>query len=300
VRVAVLANPASGQGLGLHVRERLLASLRAGPHDAQPIEFGGPPAEFAARVAAAAAASDVLVVAGGDGTVHHCLPAVAGTACALYHFGLGTENLFAREFAMVPDADRLAAAVGRGLTREIDLGLASWAGGERLFAVMASLGPDAGVIRRLHASRTGPISHWSYAGPVFSEFFDPAIARLSIDADDRPLVPDASGLLVVGNMKQYGWRADPAVHADPADGLLDVVFMPCSDALAALGWLFTARRRRHTSSTTLVYRKARSVRVRALTPRPALQFDGEPGGLPPDPLDLSFSIAPRRLRVLLP
>ena len=66
-----------------------------------------------------------------------------------------------------------------------------------------------------------------------------------LEAAKKHLKPEELVMLVVGNCRQYGWRLDPAVEADIADGRLDVVFYPTRGPLRLLRWVAATRCRRH-------------------------------------------------------
>jgi diacylglycerol kinase (ATP) len=236
------------------------------------------------------------LVAGGDGTVHHALPALVETGVPILHLPMGTENLFAREFrsrglTTGELVDRLLA----GRARAVDV-LEVSASGTRvcLVAVMASMGPDAGVIKRMDETRTGPITHLSYVWPIVHELRRPHLAKLRVEVDGRELVTERPGVLVIANSRQYALRADPAHKARVDDGLLDVAFLPAGSALVAgLGVLRSRLRLRGgTISATGL-----SVRIRGEPARFALQADGEHIPVPP-PCDLTITIRPGLLRVI--
>jgi diacylglycerol kinase family enzyme len=55
-----------------------------------------------------------------------------------------------------------------------------------------------------------------------------------IDGEREELGP---GLVVVGNLREYGVRLNPTPDAEPDDGLLDVVYLPARGALDLLPWV---------------------------------------------------------------
>lgn len=227
--VAILVNPKSGRGRAGSVSAVIELTLRAKGHEVRLIPPGG-----GDELARGLAGSNAALVIGGDGSVHHALPAMVAAGTPMYHVPLGTENLFARAFGMSRVADRVAAALERNRIVNIDVGtcLAERGSGRReaLFAVMCSLGPDASVIHRLHQVRNGPISHLSYVVPGLAEAFAPRFANVDISIDGGA-TRSGVGMLVVANLKEYALRINPATNANPSDGRLDAVFMPASSGL---------------------------------------------------------------------
>lgn len=315
LRVLILANSSSGAGkaaaLVASARDDLVGrghrvSVLTVPNGATPhAERAGFGAEFRRRLADA----DLLVVAGGDGTIHHVLDAVVERGIPLYHFPFGTENLFARDFAMRNDPGALLRAIDAGRTALVDVGVIDPAplttppGAEpwdsRLFAIMCSVGPDAAVVHRLAAIRRGPISHFSYLRPVMDEMHEPWLPVVSIEVNGREIVHQRKGMVVVANSRQYAARVDPAFHARNDDGLLDVVFFPADTGIEVVGWLLRSRFRMNgIDGSGAIHAAARTIRVTSQDASPRFQVDGE-AGPPLTRLDLSFSLHPARLRVLL-
>ncbi len=289
MRVLLLANLRSGRGRAAALTTALERELAGRGHAIVVRDVcagSGPPLPAHAGFADV----DVVVSVGGDGTIHHALPDLIASKRPVYHAPGGNENLFAREFGMAPDPVVLARAIEGGRIEAVDAGVA----GDRPFALMVSVGPDAGVIHRLSASRRRATGHAMYLGPVAGELLRPHLPRLSVVVDGRTVVEGRRGVVVVANSGRYALRLDPARGADVRDGLLDVVFLPAS-----------------TSAGTLVRGVARAlglgspgtrgalVTIESVEPAP-WQTDGEVGGWlsPGEPLRLSP--LPGALRVLCP
>nr|WP_240896660.1 hypothetical protein [Kineococcus vitellinus] len=105
-------------------------------------------------------------------------------------------------------------------------------------------------------------------------------------------------LVAVANTGCYGGGMLMAPHADPTDGLLDVVVVDRLSPLAALRVFPTVRRGRHLDLPVVSVHRARTVRLEALpggaVPRP--HADGEPLG----ELPVTCEAVPGALRVLAP
>jgi diacylglycerol kinase (ATP) len=232
VNIALLFNPASGRGRRGAAVDALSEKLRQDGHRVLKMHVGGPEMEeVAARQTLAA--TDVLLIAGGDGTINRALPMAIASGAAVYHVPMGTENLFAREFGMKGDAGSVRRAIEKNDVRAIDTAECNG----RPFVLMCSVGPDADVIYRLASGRKGGISHLSYVGPIVKEAITGKVVPISVGVDDQILFEDRRGMIVVANSKMYGFGANPASTADVQDGMLEVVFFPAPFSLAAGGWL---------------------------------------------------------------
>jgi diacylglycerol kinase (ATP) len=234
---------------------------------------------------------EAVVVAGGDGSVHHVLGNLSGTGVPLYHLPLGTANLFARQFGMGVCGEGVVRALEAMRTRDIDLLEING----RPAAVMMSMGTDAAVVHRLAHARRGPIRTVSYVGPFLAELSRWMARPIRVEADGGTIVDGVPGVVVVANMRHYGGGFDPARHADPADGLIDVVFLPAPTPAALVRMAVLARLGLHLGREGVVMVRARRVRVEG-DGVPA-QVDGE-AIEHPGRIDVSVRVG--ALRVLLP
>ena len=80
------------------------------------------PAVAAAAADAIKGGANVVVAAGGDGTVSAAASAVAATDAALGVMPLGTLNHFAKDIGVPLDLDKAAESIIRGRTVSIDVG----------------------------------------------------------------------------------------------------------------------------------------------------------------------------------
>ena len=255
----------------------------------------GGPGSDARAIEAAAGKSDVLVVAGGDGSVHHAVPVAMKSGLPIVHLPYGNENLFAREFGMSRSTEDLSRALENGRRMAVDLGRITRGGREvGHFLLMVSTGPDASIVHRLAASRTRATGHLAYAGPMSAEFLRPHLPRMTVWVDGAKVVDGRRGILVVANCRQYAFRIDPCSRASMTDGKLDVLFMPCEGRWGIVKWGWKCRRRQ-AERAGAVAGSGTEVSVEA-SEKPLWQVDGEAAG------DLgskvSFSVSPGALLTL--
>jgi diacylglycerol kinase (ATP) len=292
VRLLFIVNPKSGRGKATPLADSFDAALRDAGHSIERSIVAGSPAE---PWRADLASFDACVVFGGYGTVHNLLPALINAPAALYHVPMGTENLFARHFGMDRRPETLRSALESRRIATVDLGEANG----RPFAIMCSAGPDAAVVRRLAAGRTGAIRHSSYIAPIVAEVFNPSLGPITIEADGREILSNRRGALIIGNSPMYALGLNPARDADMTDGLLDVVFMPASSSLALGRWACAAAFGSPLRSRNIVFHRARDVVVRAEAPT-SYQLDGDEGGVAGNGTGaLRVCIRPGSVRVLI-
>ncbi|MGI5952535.1 MAG: diacylglycerol/lipid kinase family protein [Brooklawnia sp.] len=170
---------------------------------------------------------DVLVMMGGDGMASLGLNACAGSHVQLGVVPAGTGDDFARGVGIPRNPLAAAAAVASGITRRIDLTLASGAMADqatsRYVGSVVSTGYDAKVNYRVNNSRIN-LGAASYGSAVLLEIaqLKPLDYRLVIDGEHRQI---KALLVAVGNAGYVGGGIHLCPRADPADGLLDLTII---------------------------------------------------------------------------
>lgn len=121
----------------------------------------------AATIAHAAATNGTrnVIVSGGDGTINEALQGLIDTDARLAILPRGTANVLARDLGMPFDSFEAAAVIAKGNTRKIYAGCAidEMTGSKRYFLLMAGIGLDASVVRRVHPQlkrRFGKAAFW--------------------------------------------------------------------------------------------------------------------------------------------
>jgi len=299
VRIHLLYNPKAGAGRAEAAARQLISPIEEAGHDPVLAESQLAPSER--WLDPELARADVLVVIGGDGAMRLAAASAARTATPVYHYPLGTENLFSREFGMLATPSALLAAIRAHRVEQIDVGMANG----RLFLLMASIGYDAEVIHDLSARRRGGITHLAYVGPLLRQLVRWRPPALTVRLDGDLLCERQPGLAVVANSRQYGMRLDPARRASMSDEMLDVVVLPAPTRWSVVRWMIACLRGRHLDDPRIIYATGTVVEIRTPTPR-HYQLDGDPPDPPPgsdepDVTDcLRISLWSKRLSVLVP
>ncbi len=294
MRIAFLFNPHSGRGNRALTATTAHHLLIAAGHSVVPVQAG--PGLSPEVLTDALCTSDVLVVAGGDGSVHHAVPTAIAAKVPIFHFPLGTENLFAREFGMTRSAPALVRAIDRMSVRTIDT--ATLAG--RAFVIMASVGFDACVVERVAAARVRGVTRLDYVRCAMQELIDFRVARLSITVDGKREISSREGLVVVANSPQYAARLNPVRVAKIDDGQIDVLFLPFSTRAGLAAWMLSILAGSHTTHPRAFSARAQTVEITSECGPSPLQLDGEStAGLTPSEM-VKLQVVPMSLRVLIP
>jgi YegS/Rv2252/BmrU family lipid kinase len=254
-----------------------------------------------ARQLAAEAVSEgfeVVVAAGGDGTLNEVLNGVGDAPdgferTRLGLLALGTMNVVAREFRLPWRLSRAWEVIRRGRETRIDLPCVAHGGkGERrYFTQLGGAGLDARAIELVRWPLKRKIGALAYI-----------LAGVEAMCERQPdMVAEADGvssaaqLVLIGNGRLYGGPFRIFPKADPRDGLLDVAIFP------RMGWVPLVRyglpvlMRFALPASGLRVARTKNLRLTSATPTP-LQLDGEPVGQ----LPATFSIQAGRLRFVVP
>jgi len=180
---------------------------------------------------AAASGADLVVAAGGDGTIAEVANGLNGSVCRLGVIPLGTANVLAHELGL-PFAPRdVAAALAFGRTRVIWPGVARGPAGERVFVQMLGVGFDAQVVQRLPLGLKRRLGRGAYVVQSLREAarykFRPI--RLHLDGVARE-----AGSVIVTKGRLYAGRYVLAPGTMPGARGFTVALFERSGPLAAL------------------------------------------------------------------
>jgi YegS/Rv2252/BmrU family lipid kinase len=303
----VLVNPQAGASRAPAALDEALAVLAAAGW-ALAVQPTGTSREAEDRASAAAAAgSDVVLAAGGDGTVNAVANGLVGRAAALAVLPLGTANVLAAQLGLVglpsplhrPDVVAVAEALAAGRPRRIDCGLARpLFAPARHFVLWAGIGFDAAVAHEMEGSgralkdRFGSLAYGAVGlRSALAQRGTPARIRL-----DGERIQERLFLAVAANAPLYGGAVDLLPGARLDDGKLDVALFFGEHLGTAARHLAAVLLRRHGARGHR-RRLAAAERLRVLAARPLpVHLDGEPFGTTP----LRITVLPGALRLWVP
>lgn len=187
-------------------------------------------AEALAREAARRG-EQMVVAAGGDGTIAEVANGLMGTGARLGVIPLGTANVLAHELGLPFAPASVAAALAFGRTRMLWPGQANSTGGTRLFVQMLGVGFDAHVVRNLPFPMKKVFGKGAYVLQSVRELvrYEFPVIRMRID----DLETEAASV-IISKGRLYGGRFRLAVDAEPASPGFSVVLFDRSGAGAAM------------------------------------------------------------------
>ncbi|MCP2032530.1 diacylglycerol kinase family enzyme [Okibacterium sp. HSC-33S16] len=248
---------------------------------------------------AVAAGTDMVIAAGGDGTVRSVAEGLRDSRVPLALLPRGTGNLLARNLGLPisSTADAIAIAF-EGTTRFIDLGIATLSRTdgsleEHGFLVMAGMGIDADIMANTNEALKKSLGWLAYVDAGLRVLPDAKPFRIRYQLENKPVHSAHVSTILFGNCGTLtaGFEMMPDAVID--DGLLDVAVLQTP---TALGWIDIWRRlsfengplrrssigRRIISATsgtasTITYLRSEGITVSLEKPR-AVELDGDPFG----------------------
>jgi YegS/Rv2252/BmrU family lipid kinase len=251
----------------------------------------GEATELAAR--AARNGSSDIIVAGGDGTINEAIQGLTGTKARLAIIPRGTANVLARELGLPLDDAQAAVVAAKGNSRKIYLGLAinETTHESRHFVLMAGIGLDASVVRRVQPSlkkRIGKGAFW-VSGLSHLATWNPRPFTLEIGGSKY-----SATFATIGKAARYGGdlAITPGARLDERE--FEICIIQTTSRLRYLRLLsYAMREGMPRDKPEVQFVKAASVKAYGDA---QVQIDGELLGH----LPMRFEIAPHSLEVIVP
>lgn len=291
MRATIIFNPGAGQAGALEHELRAAADVwaaRGWQIDLSPTSKPGDGTILACQ--AAERRFDVVIAAGGDGTINEVVNGLAGSKTALATLPLGTMNVWARELGLPLHPRAAAEALLNWEVRTIDLGKAD----DRYFLLMAGIGFDAAITAGIQPAFKRRLGALAYVVRGIEIALRIRGSRTKLILDGKVVIGRVL-MVVVGNSQLYGGLVKITKRASIDDGLLDVCVIKGDSFGSALRHVVAILRQRYSHDPDIEYYRARSIRIAA---RPALpvQVDGDSLGHTP----MSFHVVPGALCAFMP
>lgn len=234
--------------------------------------------------------ANVVVAAGGDGTLGEVVNGMAESNAALGLLPMGTGNDFARNLGLQGNLERAVHTLFHGTPQPVDLGRT----GNRWFINVSGCGFDALVAERVNRGFRHLHGTSAYLAAVMQTLIKlrPAEMRLTLDGETQSL---RGVLCAVANAPMYGGGMKIAPDARINDGWLDVCLIGDAGRLEFLRAFPRVFAGTHLSHPKVTIFRARHVAIESDPPLPVL-VDGEVTGTTP----IEFTLHPAALTLLMP
>jgi len=234
--------------------------------------------------------ANLVIAAGGDGTINEIIQGLAGSETALGVLPSGTVNVWARELGIPLDDTRARSVLVNGQTRWIDLGCVNG----RYFLLMVGVGFDGEVTHAVEGKPLKRLGILGYTlaviwlGPGYRGF--PVVAQI-----DGNVIKSRAIQIFVGNTQLYAGAVKFTWQAKCDDELLDLCIVRKRNLWGRLVVVRDFILRREKRRLWVRYDTFKTLKIETPEPVP-YQIDGEPGGYTP----AEFSVAPGILKVIVP
>ncbi len=234
--------------------------------------------------------ADIVIAAGGDGTINDIIQGLVGSETALAVLPTGTVNVWAREMGIPLDAHGAQQVLINGQTRHVDVGCING----RYFLLMVGIGFDGEVTQAVDHN---PLKRLGVLGYVLAiVWFGPGYKGFPVVVNNNGVVVKTRALQVfIGNTQLYAGALKFTWQARLDDGLLDLCIVRKRSLPGSLIVLSDFILRRDQRRRWVRYDQFTSIQID--TPKPvAYQIDGDSGGYTP----VTLSVARRALKVIVP
>jgi diacylglycerol kinase (ATP) len=241
---------------------------------------------------AAQEGADVVIAAGGDGTVHAVACGLISTNSTLGIIPVGTMNNIARSLEISENIAEACEIIAKGATSLIDVGKVN----DQIFLEVAGIGLEAALsLAGEKIKSTGWLS-------IIQGFIDGLVAlfafrptRFSLSFDERKTRRYSALQISVCNSPYYGVRLRFAPDAAMNDGLLDVLIYKGFSKLEYLRHAISISQGRRALESRVIRRKVKSLCIYADNPV-EIHADGVPIGHTP----AIITVVPGALRIYVP
>jgi diacylglycerol kinase family enzyme len=207
----------------------------------------------------------VLVVAGGDGSLHKVVERLwhrrsgATVDQTIGLVPLGTGNDFARGTGVPLEPEEAATAIVKGSPHRYDL-IVDDVGGVAVNAVHVGVGAEAAEVASGLKDLMGPVAY--PIGAVVAGLTQRGW-RIEIEVDGRPVETPGDRVIMVGlaNGPSIGGGTGLCPPARPDDGVLDVVVVAGTGPLARAGFARELQKGTHLERDDVVHRRGQRVRI---------------------------------------
>ncbi|SFS30461.1 diacylglycerol kinase [Marininema halotolerans] len=218
---------------------------------------------------------DIVIAAGGDGTIHEVVNGLAlgDKRPRLGILPCGTSNDFARSLKLPKDLIQACDVIGQGQFRPMDVGRL----GERFFINVAAAGWLTEVSyeapSRLKAA-IGPLAYYAKGLEKIGSLLRPFTVQLET-SEGR--FSEEIMLFMVANSSSIGGFEKLAPQADISDGKMDVLVVKKGNLADLIQLLGLVRKGEHIHDDRILY--FQTDRLQVISEKPMqLNLDGEWGG----------------------
>ncbi|MDO5576320.1 MAG: YegS/Rv2252/BmrU family lipid kinase [Fibrobacter sp.] len=176
---------------------------------------------------------DLVIAAGGDGTINSVINGLAGTKTTFAAIPTGTVNVFALQLNLPVEIRSSCELIAIGNTKMIDLGKVN----ERYFSSLSGIGFEAYIMNRTQENIRGKIGPVAYLLSGISNFFSYRFKKIYFTINNEPHT-NYGYIIMVSNGKYYSANIILSPLASMEDGLLDIIVFKSKRPSSFLRYLY--------------------------------------------------------------
>src|SRR5580698_3333528 len=270
--------------------------LREAGHDTWLVPTQGPGTAGAIARRSIVDGAELILAAGGDGTINEIAEGVAFSDVPLGILPAGTANVLANEMGLGSSIERAAARLPECIPTRISMGrlqCVNGSGRTRLFLLMAGIGLDAKIVYNISLplkARLGKLAYWiggfGLVGSKLDEF--------EVLVEGRRV---SCAFALISKVRNYGGDLEIAQKVSLLDDRFEVVLFEGRSSFRFLSYLARVALRKLSGVPGISLIRTAGVCMPGATgPRVYIQVDGEYAGH----LPANVEIVPDALTLLIP
>ena len=224
-----------------------------------------------------------IAAGGGDGTILRIVNRFPNHNIAV--LPLGSQNLLASQLGIAMTAESISNAIFAPNIRILDVGRVN----NKICTLMASIGFDAEVVRKVHENRKGHVSKWDYIRVALSDWISVPQRSMILKVDDHE--PIDACMAFFFNLPAYALGIPLCPHADAEDGKLNLVAFRRTGRIRMMTDVASILQRAHLRRDDVVNIPFERISISSEVPI-SIQCDGDFVGTTP----CSIEVAPKAVR----
>lgn len=231
--------------------------------------------------------ADLILVAGGDGTINEAVNGMANSDVPLGILPAGTANVLANELGIGGNMERAAAVLGHAIPERVALGLlTNEEDVRRYFLLMAGVGLDADIVFHLNQRVKQVLGKGAYWIGGFSKVGQ-RIPEFNVRTGGRQY---RASFALLSRVRNYGGDLEIAPTISMLDDEFELVLFEGESSLGFLKYMLAVVAHRQQAMRGITILRTRQVEFSAPTGSPIhVQVDGEYAGVVPARVELVSS-----------
>lgn len=322
MKAELIYNPSCGQVVIRHELEDVVAFLRRCGWSVGVRETSKPLDATGLARSAVSSGAEVVIAAGGDGTINEVVNGLVNTRAALGVLPAGTTNSWALQMGIpalnpiLPGTQAAKWVAGleqriarplpanyyrkvlldaarvlvEGQTLPVDVGEVTG----RYFLISAGIGLEAVIVNSMSHKEKQTLGSWAYVLSAIESAYRYAGGEVRLTLDGNT-VDVSTPLIVVSNIQLYAGMVAIGAWACVNDGKLDVYIFKGKGFFTLVHHAMKVLSQRHLQDPKVEYYQCQEISVESAIDLP-VHVDGEPFARTP----VSIRAVPSSLRVIVP